>query len=395
LHWDELRYRRPPDGLDAVMWWHLTRFRRRIKAIQVPLRNVRNGAFSFVLTDEIQRRLHDLSLKVGGRIAFDEIITHKDARERYYVASLVEEAITSSQLEGASTSRRVAERMIHEKRAPRDEHERMIMNNYRAMVRVGELLNEPIDEEHIFELHRILTEGTLPNPDAAGRLRTSSETVEISDDEGEVYHSPPPAAELAGRMRAMCDFANSTEPFLHPVLRAIILHFWLAYDHPFVDGNGRTARALFYWAARRADYWLFEFISISQFLLKAPKQYARAFLLTESDSDDLTYFVLHQIHVIEQAMAGLIKFVEKRTKDLRETEELLDGEDLNLRQRDLLREAMRHPERSITTEGHRSKFNVAYGTARADLEGLTNAKYLDRSKMGKKYIYRAGERIKR
>jgi Fic family protein len=63
-----------------------------------------------------------------------------------------------------------------------------------------------------------------------------------------VFHTPPPAAELPARLEAMCDFANSKTPdtFIHPVVRGIFLHFWLAYDHPFVDGNGRTARALFY-----------------------------------------------------------------------------------------------------------------------------------------------------
>jgi len=57
-------------------------------------------------------------------------------------------------------------------------------------------------------------------------------------------------------MEAMCAFVNGrdTEPFIHPAIRAMILHFWLAYDHPFVDGNGRTARALFYWAMLRPGH---------------------------------------------------------------------------------------------------------------------------------------------
>lgn len=61
-------------------------------------------------------------------------------------------------------------------------------------------------------------------------------------------------------MTAMCAFPNGHLPdtFIHPAIRAIILHFWLGYDHPFVDGNGRTARALFYWAMLRQNYSLFE-----------------------------------------------------------------------------------------------------------------------------------------
>ncbi len=51
--------------------------------------------------------------------------------------------------------------------------------------------------------------------------------------------------------------------FIHPVIRAILLHFMLAYDHPFVDGTGRTARALFYWSMAHQGYWLMDFISIT------------------------------------------------------------------------------------------------------------------------------------
>ena len=101
------------------------------------------------------------------------------------------------------------------------------------------------------------------------------------------------ASNCTERMGLMCDFANSKTPegFVHPVLRSIILHFWLAYDHPFVDGNGRVARALFYWSMLRHGYWLFEFVSISQIILKAPVKYGRAFLYTETDDNDLTYFI--------------------------------------------------------------------------------------------------------
>ena len=65
--------------------------------------------------------------------------------------------------------------------------------------------------------------------------------------------------------------------FLHPVIRSILLHFWVAYDHPFVDGNGRNARALFYWSMLRHGFWLAEFFSISHEILKAPRKYYRAF----------------------------------------------------------------------------------------------------------------------
>lgn len=52
------------------------------------------------------------------------------------------------------------------------------------------------------------------------------------------------------------------------------LHFMLGYEHPFVDGNGRVARAMFDWAMLRNGYWLFEFISVSRIIRQAPAKYA-------------------------------------------------------------------------------------------------------------------------
>lgn len=62
------------------------------------------------------------------------------------------------------------------------------------------------------------------------------------------------------------------------------MHFMLSYDHPFVDGNGRTARILFYWSMLSQDYWLAEFLPISRLLKMAPSQYARSFIYTEHGS---------------------------------------------------------------------------------------------------------------
>jgi Fic family protein len=161
----------------------------------------------------------------------------------------MEEAITSSQLEGAVTTREVAKKMLAEGRKPRDRSERMIANNYVTMRRIVELKDKPLTPELVFQVHREISEDALDIADGAGRFRRAEEDINVSDMEGTVFHTPPRAGELPARLQSMCDFANGVTPgfFVHPVIRGIILHFWLAYDHPFVDGNGRTARALFYW----------------------------------------------------------------------------------------------------------------------------------------------------
>src|SRR5256885_14750013 len=165
------------------------------------------------------------------------------------------------------------------------------------------------------DIHRMVTEKTLEDPTEAGRFRRADEKRVVGGDFGEIYHEPPQAAELEDRLKAMCDFGNANAPgyFVHPVLRAIILHFWLAYDHPFVDGNGRTARALFYWSMLRSGYWLVEFISISNILRKAPARYGISFLYTETDDNDLTYFIDYQTTVILRAIKELHDYLDRKT----------------------------------------------------------------------------------
>ncbi|MBM3457904.1 MAG: Fic family protein, partial [Armatimonadetes bacterium] len=178
--------------------------------------------------------------------------------------------------------------------------------------------------------------------------------------------------------------------FLHPIIRSILLHFWLAYDHPFVDGNGRTARTLFYWSARRHGYWLAEFLSISRILHRAPAQYGRAFLHVESDDNDLTYFLLHQVAVLRQAVQDLDDYVTRKVTDLRQAEERLRGmAALNHRQRALITHALRHPQQIYTIQGHRTSHGIVYQTARADLHDLAERGLLERKNRGRAFEYLA------
>jgi Fic family protein len=235
-----------------------------------------------------------------------------------------------------------------------------------------------------------VTEGTLKDPTAAGRFRRANEQIHVTDLAGEVYHEPPPADELESRIAEMCDFANGRTPagFVHPAIRSIILHFWLAYDHPFVDGNGRTARALFYWSMLHHGFWLCEFISISHIIRKAPAKYARAFLYTETDENDLTYFILYHLEVIRQAVDELHDYIERKARELRDLEAELRGmDDLNHRQKALITHALRHPNHRYAIESHRASHNVVYQTARTDLLDLGNRGLLSASKRGKSWIF--------
>jgi Fic family protein len=397
VHWDKLRHLTPPPGLSHDEWWLAIKYARRPSLQAIPLRDPKGESFRYGTPAAVQRSLHFVDQRCSGEIAMAEVVTtDEQARHHYLVNSLMEEAIRSSQLEGATTSRRVAKEMLQTGREPTDRSELMILNNYRALEFMREGMGEHLAPETVLELHRILTQGTLDDPTAAGRLQGASEervaVIDVTD--GSVIHKPPPAEQLPARLRALCDFANQSEEnsegFLHPVVRAILLHFWLAYDHPFEDGNGRTARALFYWYMRTRGYWMVEYLSISRILREAPANYSRAFLLTETDGGDTTYFLLHQLRTIERAVEELHAYLRRKVSEVRDVERLIEGTaGLNHRQLALLSDAIRHPDDLYTYQSHATSHRVTHETARNDLLQLHGRGLLRRRKGGRRHVYGA------
>jgi len=391
-HWDTLRQLTPPAGLSREEWWLGIKLARGNIWHELPLTDPDGHRFGYCMPDPAHEMTHLIDRRASGEIAISEVVTSPEMRNRYLVSSLIEEAITSSQLEGASTSRAVAKEMLRSGRQPRDRSERMIFNNYRAMNVVRGWKDEPLTSDRVLQLHRIVTDGTLDNADAAGRLQRPDEVrVRVFDRAtGEPRHVPPPAEQLPARLEAMCQFANDQpmEGFVHPVIRSILLHFWLAYDHPFEDGNGRTSRAIFYWSMLKHGYWLTEFLSISTILNRAAGQYSRAFLFTETDGLDTTYFILNQLTVVCRAIDELHAYLARKVRQVRETERLLREADLNHRQLALLSHALRRPNAEYTFRSHQTSHGVVYQSARTDLLDLEHRGFLERRKVGQRFIFR-------
>ena len=396
LHWDELRRRTPPDGLTHEQWWLGIRASRRAISHALPPTDVNGAAFRFSNVDPIHEMVHRIDQQASGQILADDLITDPRSSDHYLVSSLIEEAIRSSQLEGASTTRRVGKELLQSGRAPRNRSEQMILNNFTALLSAEAMAQsgEPLTPDTVLDLHRVVTGDALDDPDDAGRLQApDEERVAVYAQETDMLlHRPPPASELPERLARLCEFANgeSGEGFIHPVVRSIVLHFWLAYDHPFVDGNGRTARALFYWSMLRSDYWLAQYISISSILRQAPAQYAMSFLHTESDDNDLTYFIIYQLRVIERAIESLKNYLTRKMREDRKLQILLhDSSTLNHRQRALLSSAVRDPLQHFTIKVQQRTHRVAYQSARTDLLGLEELGLLDRVQIGKEFVFTA------
>lgn len=389
-HWDDVRRSTPPEGLSREQWWLGIKWARSPLRRSIPLRAPSGTLFHYSLPDPVLELLSWIDQHAAGEFLVSETVSDPGQRQRYLVNSLMEESITSSQLEGASATRKVAKDMIRSGRQPRDKGERMILNNFRAMSSLRDSVDEPLAPDNLFALHRVLTEGTLDDTTAAGRpQRPDEQRVHVEDSSGTIVHRPPPADQLEARIQLMCDFANAEQAngFMHPVVKAILLHLWLAYDHPFEDGNGRTARALFYREMLRRGFWLFEYISISRLLLRAPAKYGRSFLHTETDEFDATYFLIFQLQVVKRAIQELHVYLQAKMAEMRETLSLLRRTSLNHRQVALLTHALRHHDAEYTYRSHARSHNVVIQSARTDILDLEGRGFLVRRVVGNRYYF--------
>jgi Fic family protein len=411
LHWEKLKHICPPKGYDSELYWLATKSAREKIAKTLPFKDKAGIPFTYSQIGPVIKDMLWISEQSKGAVAADHKITDPKTKDTYLISSLIDESINSSQLEGASTTRPAAKEMIRSARAPQDKSEQMIFNNYRAMLFIREHLEDDLTPSMIFELHKIVTEGTFDAGEEhrAGRFREQEDDIAVCDDTtGEILHSPPTVDTLPARLETVCNFANSKtdaeDDFIPPVIRAIVLHFMIGYDHPFYDGNGRTARALFYWMMAKSGFWLMGFVSISGVIKKAQPSYIKAYLHTETDGGDVTYFIIHQLDVITKAIKGLHKHLEAKSRELRETENALKDSPLagklNHRQLAILKNAMENPGAEYTFKSHRTSHGVVNQTARTDLLVLSD-KYglLRKVKEGRTDIFVAPadmpERIKK
>ncbi|MCY4254859.1 MAG: Fic family protein [Gammaproteobacteria bacterium] len=400
VHWSKLKHMQPPEGISNEEWWLAIKFARASIRHELPLFDKNGCRFSFSDSGYLNRMLHQIDRDASGRIELPIDVVNPQSRNRYLVNSLIEEAITSSQLEGAATTRRVAKQMLRTGRKPQTKSERMIANNYRAMEFLRELGGGNLSMSLLLELQSILIEATANNEGIVGRFRRAEDEVLVIDSrDNEVLHIPPNAAHLEERLNHLLRFANHTDDasFIHPVIKAVLLHFMIGYEHPFVDGNGRTARALFYWAMARAGYWMTEYLSISTIIRKAPVQYARSYIFSETDDNDATYFIDYNLRVILRAIERLHKYLARKSKEISEVQRLLAGSALrtilNHRQMALLISVRKQPDQLYTIHSHRTSHNVTYQTARTDLLKLADLGLLQVTKHGRSFIFRPAENI--
>lgn len=387
-YWEKFRYKVANWNYNPEFLWTHNKFSREMAAFRIHLDDIRGFDFKFNVLTKTLKSLHHFDLHMGGLLEGRSIIPSDD-RNRYLISSIMEEAIASSQLEGAATTREIAKEMLRSNRKPQNHSEKMIVNNYLTINKVVAAKNQPLTRELILDIHATISKDTLKDPKNEGRFRDNNNVDVVDGITGEVFYTPPTHEHIEKLMESFCRFANEPESkeFIHPIIRGILLHFLIGYIHPFVDGNGRTARALFYWYLLSKGYWLVEYMSISKVIIKAPSQYARAYLYAEHDDNDLTYFIDYNLKCMELSLQSLQQYIDRKVIEKQNLMHLVRHEQINERQAELLKNLIVDNQKSFTISEIQNKFGVVYQTARTDLAGLTELGYLVEKKMGKRLIY--------
>src|SRR6266568_3295605 len=163
LHWDKVRFQARPAGVTPETLWSLVKFSRQSPRKFISLADVRGQPFSFTLPAAAQPILHEVDRGGGGILAVTKGTSSRlrALHNRIIVSSLMEEAIATSQIEGAVTTRKVAKQMLQTRRRPRDRSETMIVNGYRTIQLLRDRLEGPLDMDLLFEIQESMTRDTL------------------------------------------------------------------------------------------------------------------------------------------------------------------------------------------------------------------------------------------
>lgn len=382
LYWDKIKYKKTEENIAPEVLWTLTKLSRSLSAKKIHLGDY---IFRYNTTDKIQKSLHEFDLNIGGNLGSQSIIPEED-KKRYLVSSIMEEAIASSQIEGAVTTRKNAKDMLRKNAKPKNKSEQMIVNNFLTIKHIVEIKDEPLTMERLFEIHKRITDQTLDDPNDEGKYRDNNEINVVDVIDGEIIHTPPGFNKLPELMNELFAFFNNNDnsSFTHPIIKGCIIHFMIGFIHPFVDGNGRTARALFYWYLLKNGYWLTEYLSISRLIVKSKTQYAQAYVYTEIDENDLTYFIDYKIKTMQLAFEELKKYIEKKIKEKKQIISFQKINGINERQALILKWVSEEPEVILSVKEIQTRFNTANQTARTDLDILEEMGYLTVVDLNKK-----------
>lgn len=204
--------------------------------------------------------------------------------------ALILEAHYTTHIEGTQLTLEQSEQLLEGKKIsdtnPDDVTE--LLNYRKAFDLVSHYLNsgDPVTEGLIREIHKKLVAGVRGNSAAPGEYRKIQNYVVNSKTKKTIY-TPPPAYELSRMMSELVQWVNKEEK-INPILVGGIAQFQLVHIHPFLDGNGRTARLLSTLCLYRKGYDFKQLFTISEYYDKNRAEYYKAIQGVRENNMDMT-----------------------------------------------------------------------------------------------------------
>lgn len=150
----------------------------------------------------------------------------------------------------------------------------------------GEAGEFSYSEGQIKKIHKLTVGRLIPEENQGVYRKTQVILRDLRT--GEVTFRPPPAVEVPYLMEDFVQWANDKEGReVHPVIRAAIAHYSLAAIHPFVDGNGRAARAFATLVLFVEGYDIKKLFSLEEYFDRDAEKYYKTLIDTSNQSKDL------------------------------------------------------------------------------------------------------------
>ena len=256
---------------------------------------------------------------------------------------------------------------------------------------VGGSKNYSFTIETILEMHKLTTEKILP-PESAGQFRIRQVVIKNTKT-GQVSYTPPPAVEVPYLVEDLVNWINSDEgKGVHPIIKAGIIHYELARIHPFVDGNGRVARAVATLILFLDGYDIRKFFSFEEYFDENPMQYYLTLqavsnqLVLDTHERDLTPWLEYFTEGVAIELNRVKEKVQRISVDARIKDKL--GEQLMLNERQMMIMEYIHRHKGLSNKDFRKIFpDFSDDTVLRELKFLRQKGLVKKSGGTKKAVY--------
>jgi Fic family protein len=300
--------------------------------------------------------------------------------------ALILETHYSTHIEGTALNLEQARGILNGKKVKgvKEDDRRELLNYRKAMDFVSTYLGkeDPITEVLIKEIHKILVRGVRGGQALPGKYRAVQNYV-VNSKTQEIIYTPPPPLEVPPLMQEFTEWLNKDKNISN-ILMAGIAQFQFVHIHPFLDGNGRTARLLSTLILYKTGYDFKKLFTLSEYYDKDRVAYYKALQSVRENKMDMTFWIEYFVEGL-RAQMNTIKEKSQRVIKYDSILQKANAMGLNDRQLNALKFIIQN--QSISRSQYVEKFKVSLRSANYDLSLLESRRFIKRVGIGRAIKY--------